>query len=399
MNRTLVSVACVGVAYACSSACSSPKQAAGAAATPAVAEHEIRDRDIQFYQARVERDPTGAFDLARLGALYLQRSRETGDPRDAERAERAARRSIANRGAHNVAARQVLTSALLAQHKFGEALDVARRLRDSDPTSVSFRATLAEIEMELGRYDSAKVAFASLDSAKTSLAVAPRLARWSEIRGHPDAARRYMRTALDAAERDPLMPREQRAWFWLRAGDIELRAERFAAADSAYRAGLRANPGDYRVLAGLARLASLENRWRDAAAYGEEAIAVNLDPATLGILSDAYAALGDTARAAEYARVLDVAVSRQPGAYHRAWSLFLLDHNRHVETVARKIREEMKTRRDIYAYDLLAWSLHKQGRDAEAQRAMTIALSQGTRDPLLAHHAAEIAAALASEAK
>lgn len=391
MNKTLVLAAGVGLV----SACSSPKPAARAAAAPVVAEREIRDRDIAFYLSRVDRDPTGAFDLARLGALYLQRARDTGDPRDAERAEQAARRSIANRSAHNVAAQQVLASALLAQHRFAEALAVAKRVRETDPSSPSFRATVAEIEMEIGQYDSARVAFASLDSAKTSLAVAPRLARWSEIRGHTDAARRYMRSALATAQRDPLLPREQLAWFWLRAGDIELRAQRYAAADTAYRAGLNANPGDYRVLAGLAHLASVEHRWPDAVKFGEEAIASNLDPATLGIVSDAYAALGDTARASEYARVLDVAVSKQPGAYHRAWSLFLLDHDRHVETVAHKIRDEMKTRRDIYAYDLLAWSLHKQGRDADAERAMSVALSQGTKDPLLELHAAEIAAALA----
>jgi len=56
----------------------------------------------------------------------------------------------------------------------------------------------------------------------------------------------------------------------------------------------------------------------------------------------------------------------------------------------------MKTRRDIYAYDLLAWSLHKQGRDAEASRAMAIALSQGTKDPQLARHAAAIECAMSA---
>ena len=360
---------------------------------PVARERDIREQDIRFYQARAERDPTGAFDLARLGALYLERGRETGDPRDAERAEAAARRSLRNRVAHNDAAQQVLASSLLAQHRFDEALAVAKHLRDGDPSSAARRATVAEIEMELGQYDSAKVGFASLGDDRSSLAVAPRLARWAEIRGHTAAARRYMRDAIATATRDPSLPHEQLAWFWLRAGDIEVRDGRYVAADSAYRNALAANPGDYRVLSGLARLASVRHRWSDAIRFGEESIASVLDPATLGTLSDAYAAIGDTTRANEYARVLDVAVSKQPGAYHRAWSLFLLDHDRQIETVARKIREEMKTRRDVYAYDLLAWSLHKQGRDVEAAEAMRQALSQGTRDPQLAQHATVIVAA------
>jgi Tfp pilus assembly protein PilF len=92
-------------------------------------------------------------------------------------------------------------------------------------------------------------------------------------------------------------------------------------------------------------------------------------------------------------------VLRQPGAYHRAWSLFLLDHDRHVATVARKIREELKTRHDVYAYDLLAWSLHRQGRDREAAQAMTSALREHTQDAQLFYHAGVIARSLGDTAR
>src|SRR5262249_40555456 len=100
----------------------------------------------------------------------------------------------------------------------------------------------------------------------------------------------------------------------------------------------------------------------------------------------------------EYARVLDVAVLKQPGAYHRAWSLFLIDHHRHVGTVYRKVVIELRTRRDIYGYDLLAWALHAQGRDVGAKRARTLPVAQGTRDAQLFHHAAEIERSLGNQA-
>ena len=146
------------------------------------------------------------------------------------------------------------------------------------------------------------------------------------------------------------------------------------------------------MLSAVAHSALLQRKYRRAITFGEKALSITLDPATLGTLSDAYAAIGNSAKSEEYARVLDVAVLKQPGAYHRAWSLFLLDHDRHLATVSRKIREEMKTRKDVYAYDLLAWSLHKQGRDREAAEAMAKALSQGTRDAQLQYHAREIMA-------
>jgi tetratricopeptide (TPR) repeat protein len=377
------------MSVACGRQSPAPKSSTTAAA-PARSDAEIRELDIGFFTERVKQDPTGASDLARLGALYLARGRETGDPRDALLAEEVARRSLRNRGAHNSGAASVLQSSLLAQHRFDEALSLAIAARDAEPEKASLRAAVGEIQMELGQYDSARVAFTDLHASFGDLAIAPRLARWAEIQGQPDKARRLLRAALANALREPTMPREQVAWFHLRAGDVELRTGHPAAADSAYRAGLAVHPGDYRLLSALAHSALVQGRWREAIDAGEQAIAATLDPATLGTLSDAYAAIGDSAKSAEYARVLDVTVLGQPGAYHRAWSLFLLDHDRHVATVARKISEELKTRRDVYAYDLLAWSLHKQGRHREAADAMALAMREGTQDAQLFYHAGVI---------
>jgi tetratricopeptide (TPR) repeat protein len=353
----------------------------------------IRDSDIAFYEARARRDPTGAMDLARAARLYLQRARETGNYDDVLRAEADARRSIAHRAGHNATAVQVLASALLSEHRFGDAQDVARGLVASDPTHVSYRAALGEIDFELGRYPEARATFDSLRAFRGELSVTPRLARWEELTGHTEAARHLLHVALDEAERRADLPQEQVAWFWLRLGDLELRAGRPDVAAFAYGRGLRAHPEDYRVLAAVAHLDAVRHDWRGAVDAGERAIAANLDPATLGTISDAYAALGDTGKAAEYARVLEVAVSRQPGAYHRAWSLFLLDHHRRVGEVLSKARAELEIRQDIYGYDVVAWALYQDGRARDAERPMIRALSQGTRDAMLFYHAGMIARA------
>ncbi|HYU00377.1 MAG TPA: tetratricopeptide repeat protein, partial [Gemmatimonadales bacterium] len=252
------------------------------------------------------------------------------------------------------------------------------------------QALLGEIALELGRYREARALFDSLWPARYELAVAPRLARWAELTGRTDLARRLLDRALADAKRRPDLPPEQVAWFHLRVGDLALRHGRLAEAGYAFRAGLIVVPGDYRLLAAEARLAADRGRWRDAIDYGDEAIATLPDPATFGVVSDAYAALGDSVHAAEYARAMEVAVLGQPGQWHRAWSLFLLDHDRRVPEVLAHIRRELETRHDVYGYDLLAWALHKEGRHAAARAAMTQALALGTDDPLLLRHAAAI---------
>jgi len=78
----------------------------------------------------------------------------------------------------------------------------------------------------------------------------------------------------------------------------------------------------------MSHLEAVEGNPQKAIEYGERGIAIKLDPATLGTIGDAYAAIGNRAQAEDYYKTMEVAVAGQPGAYHRAWSLFLLDHDR-----------------------------------------------------------------------
>jgi tetratricopeptide (TPR) repeat protein len=365
---------------------------------PVPTQARIREMDIAFYQRRVARDSFSARDFTQLAGLYLQRARETADNEDLVRAEEIARHSLALRRGRNDEAVGVLATSLMGQHRFAEAHDAAEELLRGDSTSIAARGLVAEAAMELGRYDEAGRLFGMLVTYQADLGTAPRLARWAELRGRPEEARRLLRQALDQAGRRHGMPREQLAWFHLRLGDLALRAGHLDEADRELKAGLAVTPGDYRLLGTLARLHAVTHDWRRAAEEGELAISRALDPATLGLLHDTWTELGDSAKAAEYYRAMAVSALRQTGPYHRAWSLFLLDHDREVPRVLANVRSELRTRRDIYGYDLLAWALHKSGRDAEARAPMQQALTLGTRDAMLYYHAGMIERALGDTA-
>ena len=370
------------------------RQGEGAAPEPVHDESMIREQNIAFYEWRLRRDPTSAFDRAQLGALHLQRGRETGDPEDVLRAEALARGSLAERNTRNARGYSTLISALMTQHRFDEARAVAERLVALDSANVSARAVLGEIHMELGEYGTARRTFGALYARRSNLAVAPRLARWLELQGQTEEARRLLTNARDTAATRPKMPREQLAWFHLRVGDLELRGGHLGAARSAFRAGLAIAPQDARLLSAMARLEVARGRWRRAVDLGERAIAIAPDPATLGLIGDAYAALGDSARAEEYFHTMEIVTLAQPGGFHRAWSLFLLDHERRVPEVLAQVQEEIHTRRDIYGWDLLAWALHHAERDREALPAMAHALALGTEDAMLFYHMGTIQRAL-----
>lgn len=361
-----------------------------------LSESEIRDRDIAFFERRVSEDTIDATDRSQLAALYMDRARATGGFTDYGRAEQLARRSLALRTAHNSQTFSLLASALLARHDFAQALSVAKTADSLDPGVARHVALLGEIELEMGDYDKASEHFASIHFDGDQFTIAARVARWRELTGHADAARRLLRLAVSKVDRRDDLPAEQVAWFHYRLGELELRTGNLDSAEAAYRRGLAIFPDDYRSLGGLARLAAVRSDWKNAIAYGNQAIAIQLDPATLGTVSEAYTALGDSAQASQYARAMATSALKQPGPIHRAWGLFLLDHgsNSDVDGVLAKTRVEMRTRHDVYGYDLLAWALHRQGNDAAAHDAMQHALAQHTEDAQLFYHADVIERAL-----
>ena len=309
----------------------------------------IRDRDIEFYEARVLLDPAGAMDRTRLADLYLQRGQVNADDRDLARAEAMARSSLQRRRAHNVRAFAVLAAALLAQHRFEDALVAARALVAEAPESTPARALLGEVLLELGAYAEARALFQQLSGAAAHPEVATRLARWHELEGRLERSERLLRDARARALALHELPAAHRAWFHLRAGDLALRY----------------------------------HRWHQA----EEALAIAFDPATLALLAEARTALGDTAGARRLEQAIDVALLHPRGAFHRAWSLYLLDRGTRIQEVLHRAEAELTRRRDVYGWDVYAWALHRSGRHAEAAAAMDSALAQGTRDPLLLRHA------------
>jgi tetratricopeptide (TPR) repeat protein len=371
---------------------------AKASATSRFSEAEVLEMDIGFFQRRVRRDSLSARDFAQLSRLFLQRARTGGGDGDLRRAEAHARHSLALRKGRNEESFQVLASSLMGQHRFAEARTIAERLVALDSASRPARAMLGEIQLELGAYQEARRTFGMLLTSRGDLSVAPRYARWEELRGRPMEARRLLREARDEAAGRYGMPAAHLAWFHWRLGDLALRQGRVREAERELQAGLAVTPDDHRLLDALGRAAAARGHWREAIEYGERAIAKTPDPATLGLLYQVYAASGDSAKAEEYYRAMSVTVLGQPETFHRLWGLQLLDRGREVPTVLARAEREMQVRRDVYGWDLLAWALHKSGRHAEAAEQMRHALALGTRDASLFYHAGMIEAALGRRA-
>jgi Tfp pilus assembly protein PilF len=391
-QHLMVSVVAVA-ACAAAAAVAVGRDATSTAPIADIADADLRAADIALFERRAAEDPWSAADRARLAALYLQRGREGGGLDDYGRAEAAARASLELREDRNGRTRLLLASALLAQHRFAEARVEAERALAAEPAAPSVRALHAEILMELGDYEAAAQAFASLRMERENLAVAPRLARWAELNGRPwearallEAARRRARTRLD-------LPREHVAWFDLRLGDLALRQGDARAAERAFRDGLAIEPNDVRLHAALARVAAARADWHDVLRLIDR-IAAAADVATLALAGDAALRSGDVPGAERWYAAAERVAMENAEPFQRQWTQFRLDRSRGVAEILPLLRAEAAARPDVLGLDLLAWGLFLHGDAHEADAVMQRALRLGTRDAALRYHAGRIAQAL-----
>lgn len=352
------------------------------ASEAASAEQEVRAADIAFYMKRAAEDPMSAEDRAMVAGLLLQRAREGGGRADWERAEQYARASLALRESRNGKARLALASALLARHHFAPALTEARRLVQEAPDEPRYRALLAELLVEMGQYGEAGAQFDSLRAHQALLAVAPRYARYLEFRGDDRQALRILENALVAARRDPQLPREQVAWFWLRLADAQMRHGFMERAARTLAAALDVSPDDIRLWALKARWHALRGEWTDALAsiarVGDEA-----DIQTLALSADAWDALGDSARAREFIERTEEAALANPEPYNRQWTLFRLEHGVQLEATRELLEKEAVLRTDVFGWGQLALARVLTGDARGATDAIQRALAAGTADPWL----------------
>jgi tetratricopeptide (TPR) repeat protein len=353
-------------------------------------EAAVRDADIAFFTLRAGRDPYGAGDRARLGSLLLARARASGRYEDLAAAEQSARASLELRRGRNRGGALVLTNALMGQHRFREALAEAGRLEEEDSTDITITSLTGEILLELGRYDEAARRFARIGTTATNLAAQMRVARWREINGDVEGAYRLLVDARTRAQGAFGLSREQRAWFELRVAEFALRYGREREGNEALARGFGVSPGDYRLHAAAARHDLAHRRWNDAADHAAQSLESHFDPATLALLAQAERGRGDSTAANRAVDAMVLAIRGQPGAWHRAWSLALLDEGRALPEVLAQSRRDLEERQDVYAWDLLAWALHCTGDDTGARDAIGHALATGIRDPQVLAHAAAI---------
>ena len=278
---------------------------------------------VAFWERKAAGDAQGAIARRELAGAYLARGRETGDIADAVKAEAAARESLKILPRNNANAMIRLARALLGQHRFPEAREVAERAEKLDPEAARLRA---DIDLELGRVAEAKLALAAIPDTPDDLNRIALQSRISLAEGRNFEAIALLEGAARRADAQMDMAHEAVAWYHTMVGHLNIDAGRLDLGEQACRAALAVFPRDYRAMTGMAEAAVFRGDWASAREWCRQALVIGpQNPEALRLLGEAHAALGQKAEAeAAYGRFAFLARSF-PRIYDRHWIVFCAD--------------------------------------------------------------------------
>jgi tetratricopeptide (TPR) repeat protein len=375
------------------------------------AQQSPTDRLVASLQRRVKMYPQDYAGYDQLGAAYIQKGRETGDATYYELAKQALDRSL-DFVSHDPAAAPAKTHmavVAMGEHRFEDALQWAEdalALGSGDPSPW---AIVGDALTDMGRYDEAEAAYSKLrDLNGPSNQVSgicyerdSRLAYLRFIAGDAHDAIQLMRTAIQTAV-SLRMPAENIAWSDYQLGDICFRSGDLIGAEQAYQAGLTADPGSYRNMAGLAEVRAAQGQYEEAIAFNQRAIAVIPYPMFAAALYDLDLKVNRPTDAKKERDLIEFIGNLNPinqRLFYRDLALFYADHDLKLKESVELAQAELKVRQDIYTWDILAWVLYKNARYQEAAAATQKALGMGTKDALLLFHAGMIYQHLGDTAK
>ncbi|MEV2225836.1 tetratricopeptide repeat protein [Nocardia vinacea] len=347
--------------------------------------------EITQMKQRLDRVPGDAIGWAGLGGSYVELARITGAPENYGEAQRALDRSLELRPEGNAEALIGLGALANARHDFTAARRYAEQARVLRPDSADVYGVLIDALTQLGEADAATAAVQRMLDLRPGVPSFTRAAYDLELHGRTDDARQALQMALSAANTG-----DQIAFCRYHIGELAFNTGNLDDAEINYRAGLLANPDNAALQQGMAKVYAARGDLDQAIA--QYTALTERAPLTeylieSGELFDA-AGRSDEA-AARYRETADQLgrLAAQGATEYVDAAQLAAEHGDPGDAV-RLAQLEFDRRQSVITSDVLAWSLHKAGRDSEAIGYADRAASLGWRSATLAYHRGMILAAL-----
>ena len=348
------------------------------------------DRDILLLQKILKQRPDPDL-YYRLGDLYVQKGRQTGDITYFNLGGNSLREAL--RLQPDLApAHRHLAFVLYSLHDFAGATAEARQAIKLDPNDSYSYGVLGDAQLETGEYPEAADTYGRMVAINGDLYSYSRRSGLETIRGESDLAVADLNRAIDAGVRAGEPP-EAVAWAQYTLAQDFFLLGRLDDANRLGEASLKTFPNYHRALAILGQVSAAELKLDRSADFYRRAIAVIPLPEYAVALADVYTKMGRQ-RDAELQRQLVEFIARlnvlNRVLYNRVLVDYYADRDMNHKQAVELAAGEYAIRKDIYGDDALAWALYRDGQAAKALPHIVAALRFRTADARLYFHAGMI---------
>lgn len=355
------------------------------------------DAFIGNLQARLTKKPDDAQAYEYLGVAYLQKARETGDPGYYGRAEESLNRALSLKP-DDFGAMTALAALALSRHRFSEALEWGNRARAITSFNPHNYGVIGDAQIELGRYDEAARTIQTMVDQRPDLSSYARVSYVRELYGDVDGAIQAMQMAVNAGGANA----ENTNWVRVQLGNLYFNRGQLDEAEMRYQEALANYPDYLHALAARGRVRAAQGNYDAAIEFYQKAIEIIPVPQYVIELGDIYTVAGNTTDAKKMYDLVrfEQELFRTNGVdVDLELALFDADHKQNLEQALERARATYARRPSIHVADVLAWTLYRSGKYAEAEKYSREALRLGTPDALMDYHAGMIAYQLGEDGR
>lgn len=346
--------------------------------------------DVTFWKHKLESQPNQFPYLSKLSSAHSRLFKITGRIEHLIEAEKQLVNANKATNYKNSGYLRALASNYISQHKFKEALQLLTKAERIGARLKGTQKMLFDVHLELGNYELAKVYLTKFKNF-SDFDYLIRVSKWHDHKGNLDAAIKYLEKAKGIAESSNLKGIKQ--WTYTNLGDFYGHSGDIEASYNYFLKALELDPNDAYAKKGIAWIVYSYEKNPDEALRILNAITTNHFAPDYNLLKFEIAQFkGDISLKEEQIRQYNMAMTNASygDMYNKYNVLLFADSSENLKEAIAIAKTEIENRPTPQSYDLLSWSLYKNGNVNEALEIVENHIINKTFEPIPLYHIAEI---------
>lgn len=347
-------------------------------------------KDFLFWSQKLEKTPNQYPYHVKLAALNTAHFGITGEINSLKEAE--ANLIIANEKVNysNAGYLRSLARNYISQHRFKEALILLKKAEKNGEKLQNTQLMLIDVNLELGNLKETEKYLSEVKNFKNFYYLI-RLSKYNDYLGNLDKAIEYLEASLEIAKFSNNTFLMQ--WNYTNLADYYGHAGKIKSSYNSYLQALALNPKDSYAKKGIAWIVfSYERNPTEALRILDAVTKENESPDYHILKAEIAEFMGDTSeKNNQLKKYIAKTSNKNYGVmYHKYDVLLFVDDNLKQQKAVEIAKQEVLERPTSQSYDLLAWSLYKNGQKEEALIITEKYVLHKTFEPEALLHAAHI---------